>query len=659
MRASDEMSATERRTQGLSIASRTGGQISKGLDPELLLESDKEVSLAKTQLKKVSDKIEIAEKEIPAMQELKQIIQNISNSISPLSVYSSGHGLEHEDVNLFDDYSISTTSQDMEKDASHYVEVSRIKDDGSYSRFSGSERAHSLHITQLAKSDTYEFNKRFSSATDALGFDGTLKLNGVAITVTASQDLNTIIRNVNNAKTGVTLGKITFANGSCRVTMKATESGLSNALGLTDTSLFFDEVVDGEGNRLFDGLANNLDSVTTKTTEAQDAIIEIDDSSPVSYPSNKIKNAISGMEFDLLNANSEAGKKITIKLSANIDEVTEAIINYAASTNKLNRFVKLHTNRTSAGEFSKGADLEKQRTFIQAIYRQVRDAVDSQSIGIDNGLTALSQLGFVYNETEERSEGEGDDKIVIPKFNEFKLRDSDSVRKIVKEQYDEVRKVFQFCFESSHSALSLLSHKNKMIDAGILKFSLVINKDNLSGNDPVTGLPLDTSKQAVITYTKLTGEVVTVYPPKVEMTGSSASNMEVIFPSQFSKDEIEGYDAKPHPLEGLGLLYENVPSGNVVVDVDMSQGSGNKTLSILKEMLSSKASGGMLETKISELKEEKLRLKEDEGRHQEELDKKTAAAQQKLQKQQAAISAAENSITTLQALRDADNSRDK
>ena len=127
MRASDEMSATERRAAGLSIASRTGGQISKGLDPELLLESDKTVSLAKTKLKKVSDKIEIAEKEIPAMQGLKRILQNISDALSRLSVYSSGHGLEHEDVNLFDKYSISTTSQDVEKDASHYVEVSIIK----------------------------------------------------------------------------------------------------------------------------------------------------------------------------------------------------------------------------------------------------------------------------------------------------------------------------------------------------------------------------------------------------------------------------------------------------------------------------------------------------------------------------------------------------
>ena len=469
-----------------------------------------------------------------------------------------------------------------------------------------------------------------------------MKLNGVSITVSSSQNLNTIITNINKEETGVTLGKITLANGSCRVTMKATESGLSNALDLTDTSLFFDEVVDGVGDRLFGGLANNLDSVTTKTTAAQDAIIEINDSSPVSYPSNKIKNAISGMEFDLLNANSEAGKKITIKLSANIDAVSEAIINYAASTNELNRFVALHTARTSEGGYSKGADLEKQNSFLQQLYSQVKNSIGSHSVGIDAGLTSLDQLGFRYTTEEERSEGEGDDKVIIPKCNVFKLIKEDSVRNVVKEQYDEVRKVFQFCFESSHSALSLLSHKNKMIDAGILKFSLVINKDNLS-------------RRVAITYKKLTGEVVTVYPPKVEMTGSSALNMEVIFPSRFSKDKIEGYDAKTHPLEGLGLLYENVPSGNVVVDVNMSKGSGNKTLSILKEMLSSKASGGMLETKISELKEEKLRLKEDEGRHQEELDKKTVAAQQKLQKQQAKISAAENSITMLQALRDAEN----
>ena len=657
MKEINDMSPTERRTAGLKLSAKTGGDISSSLDTDLLLKSDKTVAFAKSKVTKIDDKIETTEKAIHAMQELKEIINNISNAVKPLSTYSSGQGLEHEDINLFDDYAISTTSQDT-KEADHYIEVSRIKYDGSYSRFSGSEIQHSVHITQLAESDTYEFDKKFSSANDALGFAGTLKLNNFSITVTANQSLNTIITNVNDAKTGVTLEQGIDGLGNYKVTMRSSESGLENALDLTDTSLFFDETVDSNGDRLFDGLTKRLDSITTKTTEAQDAIIKTNGGSATSFSSNKIKHAIPGMEFNLKNANSSVDNKITIKLSANIDKVSEAIINYAASTNALNEFIALHTTRTSSGEFSEGACLQEERTFAQGIYTQIRTLIDSQAVGISNGLTSLSQLGFVYEKIEEKKIQKKEDSILIPRHNEFQLQKDDSVKKIVKEKFDEVRKVFQLSFDTNDSALNLLSYQNKMIDKGILKFSLVINKDNLSGNAPVTGEQLDISKKAAIIYTKLNGEVGTIYPPKVEMTGSSTSNMHISFPSRYSKDEIEEYDAKDNPLEDFGLFYENLPTGNAVVNVDMSQGSGNKLLSYLKDMLKSKELGGGLELQINRLKESKTELAGDKKRHQQELDKKTADFQQKMQRQQAKISTAERATLTLKALREGANKSD-
>ncbi len=611
-----------------------------GLSSEDIIESDRMLGLAKKALDTTVTKIETTEKKITALIEFKKLVQDIISTLEPLSsIPVNGN------ITLFGDYAIKLTSQDTE-DPEKYISVSRIEDNGTTLAFIGTEQQYKIYIKQLAKADTYDFNKSFTSATTALGFSGTLKLNGTSFSILTSYSLNTIVNNINDAEIGIFMNLIQNGNGTYNISMRSSSTGTDSALDLVDQSDFSDET-DNAGDRLFGGLTKAIDLVTTQRVPAQNAIIKIDDSADKTYQTNDIENALSGLSFKLLTTNSSATKSVTIVLSRNIQNVSEAIIQYAAATNELNKFYKFHTYRTPDGNRLEKASLFDESSF-DGMYNALRGMIDSSSSGLGaSDLKFLSQLGFVYRTTEETTNQEGE---IIPKHLTFSLESPTSVHDKVKSHFENVQKIFEIDFSPSDSGLKLLSCGNKLSEKGVFNFSLIINNNNLTGSDATTGLAYDHTKKVAITYTGGDHLTQTIYPPIYEVNASSTGVI-IKFPSR-SEKKIVGYNPITSAFEGMTLFYSSIPTSNTSISTSFSQGSGNKVLNYSRDMTKNEKLGGIIDSAIAKLKGDLSDSKKLKIENEESVARARARASQSFQSKTAQMGQASYNSNFLKALND-------
>jgi hypothetical protein len=620
---------------GGSASALLPGNYLNGLSSKDIIDSDRHVIKAEREQDKTLEKIELTERKIAAFTQFKKLVQDIITALEPLSALPV-----NGNITLFGDYNIALTSQDAE-DAEKYISVSRIEDDGTTLAFMGIEQQYKIYIKQLAKADTYDFNKSFASATTALGFSGTLKMNGTSFTIQTNQNLNTIVSNINDAAIGVFLTLIKNGDSTYGVSMRSSSTGLNSALDLTNQSNFADET-DNAGDRLFGGLTKAIDLVTIIRVPAQNAIIKIDDSADKTYQSNDITNALSGLSFKLLSPNSAASKNVTIVLSKNIDKVSAAIIQYAAATNEINKFYKIHTFSATEGQ-EKGC-LVGESSF-DPMYNTLRGMIDSSSDGLNYNLKFLNQLGFVYRNTEESKDEDG---VLIPKYLAFSLESDTSVRDKVSEYFENVQKIFEIDFSPDDSGLKLLTCGNKLSENKVFNFSLIINNNNLTGNDTATGLAYNHTKKVAITYTKKDRGTVTIYPPVYEVN-ASGTGVVIKFPLR-SEKAIAGYDPKASNFEGMTLFYSSLPTTNTEIAISFSQGTGNKVFNYARDMTKNLKLGGVIDSAIQKLKDDLSAEKKKKTTNEEALATARARAEASFQRNTAQMGQASYNSNVLTAL---------
>lgn len=93
--------------------------------------------------------------------------------------------------------------------------------------------AFDLKVFKLAQAHKIS-SSSVANATDALNKTGTFKVNDKSITVEASDNLASIARKINDSDSGVTASVIDGGNGQATMTLTAKNTGLTNAIKLTD-----------------------------------------------------------------------------------------------------------------------------------------------------------------------------------------------------------------------------------------------------------------------------------------------------------------------------------------------------------------------------------------------------------------------------------------
>jgi flagellar hook-associated protein 2 len=187
--------------------------------------------------------------------------------------------------------------------------------------------SHTITVQSLATTSSYVGTT--ISAGDTLS--GSLTINGKSISIDSTNNtLSSLASAINSGSYGLTANVITDASGS-RLSLVSQTSGASGAISVTSS--------------LTD--SNTSSSVSfSQTQPGADAQLTVDGVS-VSSASNTVTNAIQGVTFQLLSANS--GESIQVEITNNNSDVESALNTFVTDYNKVLQDLNTQEGNDSSG----------------------------------------------------------------------------------------------------------------------------------------------------------------------------------------------------------------------------------------------------------------------------------------------------------------------
>lgn len=238
-----------------------------------------------------------------------------------------------------------------------------------------------LEVTNLAQAHSVASDEQ-ASITAALGYSGTVQVNGKAITIDSTMSLEMIRDEINAADADV---KATIVSKSLVLTSKKT--GVASAMTFVDGP---------EGIWKALGVLDAADSIKHKLADPLDAQFKVNGLS-LTRDSNTISDVVSGVTFTLLKPG-----QTTIEVQDDVDSIVTKIKEFVSAYNSTNSVIQAQT-----GE---GATLQGESP-ITALSRDLRQSI-----------TGLVNTGGTYDLLAEV--GITADKAGVLTVDETKLRDA-------------------------------------------------------------------------------------------------------------------------------------------------------------------------------------------------------------------------------------------
>lgn len=230
---------------------------------------------------------------------------------------------------------------------------------------------YTLTIEQLAMAHKVS-SGAVADATAALGFSGTVTLNGKSISLQADDSLNDLRDSINQAQAGVSASIITVSDTDHRLILRSLKTGEDNAVSLaaSDDGTFIGSL----------GL-HDLQA-------AQDAVVKIDGYT-IQRGSNSLDDAVEGLSLNLLEA--DPARQIQIEVGQNtqpaVTALQQMVGNYNAIMSSLNSGQSFDSESNSGGLlFGEPAVL----TLQSGLQEQALAVVTS----LGGSMTTMSQIGL-------------------------------------------------------------------------------------------------------------------------------------------------------------------------------------------------------------------------------------------------------------------------
>lgn len=249
---------------------------------------------------------------------------------------------------------------------------------------------YQVTINSLAQAHQVASNG-FSDA-DAEITQGTLSIqigNGAATTITVDSTNNTLrglAETITREVEGVTASVVTDANGEARLLVGSNETGVDNALTITNN------LAADNGNAVQPTFDFN-----NPVQSAQDAVVVLGSGTgaiSVKSSTNEVDGLISGVKLNLLQA--DAGKTISVTIGRNNEAATEAVQDFIDAYNGLisniDSSVRYDADSEAAGP------LQGVRT-VTSIQQKIRASVLDTVPGLKSTINRLSAIGVSVSET--------------------------------------------------------------------------------------------------------------------------------------------------------------------------------------------------------------------------------------------------------------------
>lgn len=490
-----------------------GSGLASGLDTESLINSL--VDARKISVTKLEDKVELNTNKLSAYSEMRGFLTSFKTALDGLR---NAAGFDNDETNSFKARSVFLSSN-TSVEGSTYMGVTAAA--------GAAIDSYEIEITNLAvaKSQLSQgFASKTASATEAAGgatagmfSAGTIQLNGTLMTIEEGDSLIEIEANINSLSgtTGVSASIIQVADNDFRLNIKSVETGIANAF----------TIVDG---------ASVMDEVTFVTTAADDARLTFNNI-PIQRASNTIDDIVDDVTFSLFQPTPTLPTPtvLTTEISTDNDSVKDAIITFIGAYNDFMTFAARQQERDTDGTYLDTAYLSKEPP-LQAAMNDAMAYLSSSVSGV-SGKSMLSEIGITFYDYA------GDDE--TPFTANLMTLDQTELDTALSEDYDGVRKVFEFDFNASSSKLGAYTRSNAL---DVTAFSVDIDDTRAVGD------------QVRITYTDANGVVQNINTDYTAVSGGGGT--------------LVGQDGTV--LEGFTMLYSG--DGTDVITVSLSQGIADK-----------------------------------------------------------------------------------
>jgi flagellar hook-associated protein 2 len=234
---------------------------------------------------------------------------------------------------------------------------------------------YTIEVSQIAKAHKIASDRLdVEGSGTALNLSGTFQIGGKAVTVAASDSLNSIAEKINDAGAGVTASVM-----DNRLVIQSNETGAANAIALTD---------DSETGILKElGVLTSDGAVKNTLVNAQNALFTVDGMT-IERAANSISDVISGVTLKL---KDETTEKIQLTVATDTDKITAAITAFVNQYNSVMSFIA--EKRSYDSETKKGGDLLGD-TSLTMLESTLRSMIGANVSGADADYKNLAAIGI-------------------------------------------------------------------------------------------------------------------------------------------------------------------------------------------------------------------------------------------------------------------------
>lgn len=569
-----------------------------GLDIEGLVNSL--VEARRLPAVQMEEDIALNESKISTFGELRTMLDRFRTTLNSLR---NPPGVNNDADNIFE-YRTTTQVMSDGSTASSYLDV--IAEPGT------NIADYTIEVDTVAEADTYTsyaFASDTASIVEAAAGTtagmlsaGTFQLDtGGAlgnITLEVGDTIYDVVQKVNSVKdtSGVEATVVKVSDTDYRIQIQSMETGLDNIINVTDgAGVIFDI---------------NNPATFTITQAAKNAVMFFNTLTIV-RSSNTIDDVVDGVTF-ILKEETPAATEMTVSIEQDVDFMVDAIVGFADIYNEFRIFHAQQTQRGEDGSPLEGSVLLGDSALITAMNR-VADELSAAVSGItDDGNDDITDLGL------ELDDYPGSTQDNIPYVRNILTVDTDTLRTKLLNDFDAVRKIFEFDFSTDSNDLTVFSRTNAL-DVN----SFTLNVDTVL-------------KTATATYDPGSGPVVI----NLDYTEIAADTI-----------NLSGQDGTV--LEGLVLLYSSNASDSMTVNI--TQGIGDRLYNAVDEFLEDDT--GMLDVAVDSLVDINESLQESIDRIDAQIETYRDQLLERFASLEAAIASVNSLLQALEADSQARNNR--
>ncbi|MBI1275714.1 flagellar filament capping protein FliD [bacterium] len=535
------------------------GGSATGFDTQSLVESL--VKARQIPVDTLTGKVDTNSKKLTALDQLNGLMSSFKTSLNFLR---NPPGLSTASQDVFQSRTVnSSTNTGVSADSYVSITAAAGADQTSYSVTVQDIARRTIQTTNTISVADADTSIVAASATPGQFTAGALELkSGVTVNITAGDSLNDIAAKINATTdtSGVKAQVVKVGNGSYRLQMQSTQTGVVNA---------FDS--DVAANTGAGGVLESIGLDAAASQGATDAAITVNGVA-VTSASNTISDAIADVTFTVKQA-TPPGTNINAEVTADTSLLETAVTNFVNAYNEIRVFMAKQNQRGDDGLPTEDAVLSNNST-LRTIMTQIDSELNRTVSGLTSGLSRLSEIGVTFTDFAGDSE--------TPAVRNVLQLDSDVFKQAVANNYDAVRRVLAFDSTTSSTDLIVSGRSNA---ATINDFSVVIDT---------------VAQTATANYTDEFG-----VPQSLALTYSPYAG----------GANISGVDGTV--LEGLKMVYANTV--DATIDVHMTQGIADRLYNVADNITNS--TSGLIATEKDGLTSQNDRYNTDIDRLNEQIEK--------------------------------------